>query len=195
MTTTDQLRTVLRDLEAKAKEMELDKKLTTFADQADQFLRVAATRAGDYAAENRERVEATLDKAGAKVDEKTEGKYADSFAKVRAGILTGVDWVAEQREGTGMPSTSGTSSASGTPSSASTTDGASTTDAAATADGDVTSDGGPAASESSPAAVWSDVADAAPQDGAVQGSVPQDGGIQDDVVRDDSTSQGPTDPR
>ena len=34
MTTTDQLRTVLRDLEAKAKEMELDKKLTTFADQA-----------------------------------------------------------------------------------------------------------------------------------------------------------------
>ena len=75
MTTTDQLRTVLRDLEAKAKEMELDKKLTTFADQADQFLRDAATRAGDYAAENRERVEATLDKAGAKVDEKTEGKY------------------------------------------------------------------------------------------------------------------------
>ena len=126
MTTTDQLRTVLRDLEAKAKEMELDKKLTTFADQADQFLRVAATRAGDYAAENRERVEATLDKAGAKVDEKTDGKYRDSFAKVRAGVLTGVDWVAEQREGTGVPSTSGATSAPGT------------TDAAATADGDVT---------------------------------------------------------
>lgn len=190
MTTTDQLRTVLRDLEAKAKEMELDKKLTTFADHADQFLRVAATRAGDYAAENRERVEATLDKAGAKVDEKTEGKYADSFAKVRAGILTGVDWVAEQREGTGMPSTSGTPGTSSTPGSASTTDGASTTDAAATADGD-----GPAASENSPAAVWSDVTDAAPQDGAVQDSVSHDGGIHDDVVRDDSTSQGPTDPR
>ena len=74
MTTTDQLRTVLRDLEAKAKEMELDKKLTTFADQADQFLRDAATRAGDYAAENRERVEATLDKAGAKVDHVVNSK-------------------------------------------------------------------------------------------------------------------------
>ncbi len=173
MTTTDQLRTVLRDLEAKAKEMELDKKLTTFADQADQFLRVAATRAGDSAAENRERVEATLDKAGAKVDEKTDGKYRDSFAKVRAGVLTGVDWVAEQREGTGMPSTSGATSAPGT------------TDAAATADGDVTADGGPAASDASPAAVWSDVTDAAPQDS----------GIQDDVVRDDPTSEGPADPR
>lgn len=171
MTTTDQLRTVLRDLEAKAKEMELDKKLTTFADQADQFLRVAANRAGDYAAENRERVEATLDKAGAKVDEKTEGKYTDSFAKVRAGILTGVDWVVEQREGTGMPS----------PSAA---------DAATTADGDVTGDGGPAASDASPAAVWSDVTDAAPRDGVIQDDV-----IQDDVVRGDTTAEGPTDPR
>ena len=109
MTTTDQLRTVLRDLEAKAKEMELDKRLTTFADQADQFLRVAATRAGDYAAENRERVEATLDKAGAKVDEKTEGKYTAYVGKVRAGVLTGVDWVAEQRE-TGTTGTTDTAS-------------------------------------------------------------------------------------
>lgn len=138
MTTTDQLRTVLRDLEAKAKEMELDKKLTTFADQADQFLRVAATRAGDYAAENRERVEATLDKAGAKVDEKTEGKYHASFAKVRAGVLTGVDWVVEQRE-------------TGT-----------TPDAGTTTAGDPTSGAGETASASSPADTWSDVTDAAP---------------------------------
>jgi ElaB/YqjD/DUF883 family membrane-anchored ribosome-binding protein len=143
MTTTDQLRTVLRDLEAKAKEMELDKKLTTFADQADQFLRVAATRAGDYAAENRERVEATLDKAGAKVDEKTEGKYNAYVGKVRAGVLTGVDWVAEQRE-TG---TTGT-----------------TPDAGTTAGGDATSGAGETASASSPAETWSDVTDSPPQD-------------------------------
>ena len=99
MTATDQIRTVIRDLEAKAKEMELDKKLATFADQADHYLRVAATKAGDYAADNRERVETGLDRAGAKVDEKTDGKYHSSVAKVRAGVLTGVDWVAEQREG------------------------------------------------------------------------------------------------
>ena len=98
MTATDQLRTVIRDLEAKAKEMELDKKLSTFADQADHYLRVAASRAGEYAAENRERVEATLDKAGAKVDQKTDGKYHSYVGKVRAGVLVGVDWVAEQRE-------------------------------------------------------------------------------------------------
>ena len=101
MTATDQLRTVIRDLEAKAKEMEIDKKLATFADQADHYLRVAATRAGEYAAENRERVEATLDKAGARVDEKTDGKYHAYVGKVRAGVLLGVDWVAEQRETAG----------------------------------------------------------------------------------------------
>ena len=98
MTATDTLRSVIRDLEAKAKEMELDKRLTTFADQADHYLRVAASRAGEYAAENRERVEATLDKAGSKVDEKTDGKYHAYVGKVRAGVLSGVDWVAEQRD-------------------------------------------------------------------------------------------------
>ena len=112
MTATDQLRTVIRDLEAKAKEMEIDKKLATFADQADHYLRVAATRAGEYAAENRERVEATLDKAGARVDEKTDGKYHAYVGKVRAGVLVGVDWVAEQREtaGTSDATSSGTGS-------------------------------------------------------------------------------------
>lgn len=122
MTATDQLRTVIRDLEAKARELELDKRLTTFADQADHYLRVAATRAGEYAAENRERVETTLDKAGAKVDEKTDGKYHAYVGKVRAGVLTGVDWVAEQRETAPGPSDDATTS-----------DGAPTTAGGATA--------------------------------------------------------------
>jgi ElaB/YqjD/DUF883 family membrane-anchored ribosome-binding protein len=142
MTATDQLRTVLRDLEAKAKELELDKKLATFADQADHYLRVAATRAGDFAAENRERVEATLDKAGSKVDEKTDGKYHSYVGKVRAGVLTGVDWVAEQREtpastdadapaGAGATAGAG-GTASATPTDSTTTSTSSTEEGAAT---------------------------------------------------------------
>ena len=105
MTTTDQIRSVIRDLEAKAKQLELDRKLTLFADQADRYLRVAATRAGEYAAENRERVETTIDRAGAKVDEKTDGKYHRTVDKLKTGILTGVDWVVEQRETTPAPAT------------------------------------------------------------------------------------------
>lgn len=148
MTATDQIRTVIRDLEAKAKELELDKKLTTFADQADHYLRAAATKAGEYAAENRERVETTLDKAGAKVDEKTDGKYHRTFDKLKTGVLTGVDWVVEQRETAPHPSTSSTSSTSSP---------GETSAAGAT----TTATGTPAPAPSSTDS-WVDVTDAAP---------------------------------
>ncbi len=103
MTATDQLRAALRDLEAKARQLELDKKLEAFADQADHYLHEAAVKAGDYAHDNRERVEETLDKAGATVDEKTDGKYTRYVEKLRTGVLVGVDWVAQQRESTSTP--------------------------------------------------------------------------------------------
>ena len=104
MTTTDQLRNALRDLEAKAKEMELDKKLTTFADQADHYLQRVATKAGELARDNRERIDDQLARAGDAVDGKTEGKYSSYVGKVRTGVMTGVDWVADQRPATATPS-------------------------------------------------------------------------------------------
>jgi hypothetical protein len=184
MTATDQLRTVIRDLEAKAKEMELDKKLSTFADQADHYLRVAASRAGEYAAENRERVEATLDKAGAKVDQKTDGKYHSYVGKVRAGVLLGVDWVAEQRE-------------AGTTTDGGSSDAGSTADAGATAS--ATSSDSTAASTDSTAdtsatsAAADDAADVVPA-----GSADSDAWVDVSDVPpavDDPTPQDPTDPR
>ena len=104
MTATDQLRAALRDLEAKARELELEKKLEAFADQADHYLREAAVKAGDYAHDNRDRVEEALDRAGSKVAEKTEGKYSRYVDKLKTGVLVGVDWVAEQRESSSTPS-------------------------------------------------------------------------------------------
>ena len=103
MTATDQLRAALHDLEAKVRELELEKKLEKFADQADHYLREAAVKAGDYAHDHRDRVEGTLDRAGAKVDEKTDGKYHRTFEKLKTGVLVGVDWVAEQRESPATP--------------------------------------------------------------------------------------------
>ena len=104
MTATDQLRAALRDLEAKARELELEKKLEAFADQADHYLREAAVKAGDYAHDHRDRVEGALDRAGSKVDEKTDGKYHRTVEKLKTGVLVGVDWVAEQRESSATPS-------------------------------------------------------------------------------------------
>src|SRR6187549_498 len=103
MTATDQLRAALHDLEAKARELELDAKLEKFADRADHYLREAAVKAGDYAHDHRDRVEGALDRAGSKVDEKTDGKYHRAFEKVKTGVLVGVDWVAEQRESAATP--------------------------------------------------------------------------------------------
>lgn len=182
MTATDQIRTVIRDLEAKAKEMELDKKLATFADQADHYLRVAADRAGDYAAEHRDRVEANLDKAGAKVDEKTEGKYTRYVAKVREGVLTGVDWLAEQREpmtpgeaGHPASDTSGgvPAPASGAPTTTSTAADAASVPASSSPEGaaDVTPTG------TADSDAWVDVTDDAP------------------TSSPDATTEGPAEPR
>jgi ElaB/YqjD/DUF883 family membrane-anchored ribosome-binding protein len=176
MTATDQIRTVIRDLEAKAKQMELDRKLATFADQADHYLRIAANRAGDYAAEHRDSVEANLDKAGAKVDEKTEGKYTRYVGKVRAGVLTGVDWLAEQREpatpagaGDTASGTSGdfpASAASGPPTTTSTApDATSVPTTSAPGDAADVTPSGTADSD-----VWVEVTDHAP--GSIQDTTP-----------------------
>lgn len=103
MSATDQLRAALRDLEAKARQADLDQKIETFADQADRFLRNAAIRAGELAAENRDRIDATLAHVGESVDSRTDGKYHSYVDKVRSGVLSGVDWVAEQRESATTP--------------------------------------------------------------------------------------------
>ena len=201
MTTTDQLRAFLRDLEAKAKERELDKKITTFADQADHLLREAASRAGEYAAENRQRVEGVLDKAEAAVDSRTEGKYHRTLDKLRTGVLTGVDWVAEQRESApaGGPAPAAAAAGSATPTSAagsttsatgpdSSTAADSTTAAAATmtptsAAGTPTPDAGRTASSGSTSAAWGAATD-----------TPTTGGSSTPATHDPVT-EGPTDPR
>jgi len=166
MTATDQLRAALRDLEAKARELELDKKLESFADQADHYLREAAVKAGDYAHDNRGRVEETLDKAGAKVDEKTEGKYTRYVEKLRTGVLVGVDWVAQQRETTSTPQwAEGTRwghepDAAGSPQDDVPPAASADSAPAATADSATPVDAPPAASADSDA--WVDVTDTPP---------------------------------
>lgn len=138
MTTTDQFRNALRDLEAKAKEMELDKKLTAFADQADQYLHRAATKAGNLAQENRERIDEQLVRAGGAVDGKTDGKYASYVEKVRDGVMTGVDWVADQRG----PASPGAGTAGGAEPAAGGAESAAE-GGASTTDEDVSPDGPP----------------------------------------------------
>ena len=88
MTATDQLRAALHDLEAKARELELEKKLEKFADRADHYLREAAVKAGDYAHDNRDRVEGVIAReAEAALAEWAAGRAVDDILLTGSGDL------------------------------------------------------------------------------------------------------------
>lgn len=98
-------------LKHQADEMGLSEKASHLMEEAKKVAGQAKEKAGDLAVENRERVEGALDKAGAKIDEKTEGKYADKIAKAKSQVTKGVDKIAagsSRTPGTGPASTGGT---------------------------------------------------------------------------------------
>jgi len=83
-------------LKHQADELGLSEKASHMVEEAKKVAGQAKEKAGDLAVENRERVEGVLDKAGAKIDEKTDGKYADKIAKAKEQVTKGVDKIAER---------------------------------------------------------------------------------------------------
>ena len=86
-------------IKAKAEELDLTGKLDKVGAAAKEALSEAKSKAGEVAHERKAQVEELLDKAGSKIDERTDGKYADKVekAKTKAGAL--VDKVASNRPG------------------------------------------------------------------------------------------------
>lgn len=103
----------LDKLKQKADEMGLKEKAEHVADEAKKMAEQAKEKAGDLAAENKEKVESAFDKAAAKIDEKTEGKYSDKLAKAKEQVSKGVDKIAE---GGSHPHDAETDTSTGTPS-------------------------------------------------------------------------------
>ena len=85
----------LDDLVKKANELDLETKARRLQEAATQAARQARVKAGDFTATNREKIDGYVERAGATVDEKTAGKYADTVAKVKDHVGRGVDKVAE----------------------------------------------------------------------------------------------------
>lgn len=77
--------------------MSLNDKLKQAIDQIDPDRLVAELKgaAGELAREHGGRLEEVLDKVGATVDEKTQGKYADQLASARAKVSESVAKVAD----------------------------------------------------------------------------------------------------
>lgn len=59
----------------------------------------AKHKAGQFAHDNKDKFAGMLGKLGAKIDEKTQGKYHDKIGKAQDAALKGADKLAEQRPG------------------------------------------------------------------------------------------------
>jgi len=82
-------------LKSKADEVHLQEKAKDFGDALAEMAKTAFTLVAGYAHENREKVDSALDKAEARIEQKTGGKHADTVSKVRAGVDKSIDKLAE----------------------------------------------------------------------------------------------------
>jgi hypothetical protein len=119
----------LDKLKQKAEELDLKNKAEHLKDEAAKAAHQAKEKAGDLAAENRDKVEQVLEKATAKIDERTEHKYTDKLAKAKEQVTKGVDRLAEG--GSSATAAGGTpgAAASGSPGSSDTVHASGTPDA------------------------------------------------------------------
>ena len=99
-------------LKKKAEELDLETKARHLQEAAAHAAKQAREKAGDFAVENREKIDSYVESATAKIDEKTDGKYADKVAKVKEQVERGVDKVAEGHS-TGPTTATGAAAATG----------------------------------------------------------------------------------
>jgi ElaB/YqjD/DUF883 family membrane-anchored ribosome-binding protein len=94
---------VSRRVKHKAVEWDVQGKAEKVAAELDKVAHDAKDKAAELADDNRGKIRENLDKAGAKIDERTDGKYADKVAKAKETVAGGVDKLAEQRPGGPTP--------------------------------------------------------------------------------------------
>jgi MT0933-like antitoxin protein len=82
---------------AMLEEYEVERRITEFAQHADQLVREGLAKVGEYAHDHREDVGRMLDRAADAVNGRTEGRHASSVEDVRGILARGVDKLAERR--------------------------------------------------------------------------------------------------
>jgi len=85
-------------LKNKADEVHFQEKAKDFGDAVFEMAKAIMVAAAHYAQQNRGKVDGALDKAEAKIGEKTGGKHADTMTKVRASVDKGIDKIVEQQD-------------------------------------------------------------------------------------------------
>jgi hypothetical protein len=85
-------------LKSKADEVHLQEKAKDFGDAVIEIAKTVMSLAAGYAQENRGKVDSALDKAEARIGEKTGGKHADTVVKFRASVDKGIDKLVEKHD-------------------------------------------------------------------------------------------------
>ena len=89
---------IAQDLKAKIDELELERRLKELVDETEKTAGEAVQKAGGLAHDKRDDIVEALDKASAKVNEKTKGQYADKVETVRTTVLEALDKLASRRQ-------------------------------------------------------------------------------------------------
>ena len=84
-------------LKRKIDELDLDRRLNAFVEQAETVLKRSVETAADYAHEHRDDVDRALDRISTEIDERTDGKYADKVGKVRGQVEQGLTKLTDRR--------------------------------------------------------------------------------------------------
>lgn len=92
-------------MKQKAEEVHLQEKARDFGDAVAEVIKAAVGLAAGYAAENRPKVDAMLDKAERTIVDKTGAKHAETVTSVRGQVDKGIDKLVAQRADTTSPST------------------------------------------------------------------------------------------
>lgn len=90
MALSDQITPLLQKAQRLSEQYDLPGKAQKYGTQALE-------KVADYTTENRTKVQETLAKAAATVDQRTGGKYTDKLDKAQAAAGKGLDKLAEQR--------------------------------------------------------------------------------------------------
>jgi ElaB/YqjD/DUF883 family membrane-anchored ribosome-binding protein len=81
-------------------DLDLDRRVNEFVGQAETMLKRAVETAAGFAEEHRDDVDRTLDRVTARIDQSTDGKYAEQVGKVRDQLEVGFAKLTERRSET-----------------------------------------------------------------------------------------------
>lgn len=94
-------------LQAKVDSLHLEQRVDELTVATERAIRRAVEQAGELAHDRRDQVVTLLDRAGAAVDQRTEGRYAAQLTRVRSQLLAGVDKLAAKRASATSSATAG----------------------------------------------------------------------------------------